>query len=807
MPNYAKATLIYSNVLSNSLEFPFFVNKNNKIAIAPHNTNVTIRIPIRLLTDVSAGQTYDIPIKIGFSTTPSHTENITLSSLLLANSPCASGVKTISSAVALDDVGGGLYGGSLNTPFRGIAAQPSGTEMQLQISLIMQSSSQLPDEYYDKGFVISAINTNVFEFVTDWEPQILSHGADAAQEVVVMNYWAGLDEARRDGDWDKNFEIVQSSAETPYFGVVEITDYVKRTPTAAQYYKNEINSRQYYHCMAYKLLSNQANFYVGIRYDFKRYVSVSESPVFYGFAGSDYLIFSEVSTPASGDWIGASTGLITNNDPIYNKFFWPNPAISTPNPRNIESDYLGTENISNLQFVDNNTLANTIHDFGRFYFLTGTSVSNVDSIFNPYCINNQNHIVAFRHNNEHAGTAYALILWPFGTEFPSEFNKYTPAPSKDSCRITFEESAPTATAPAEQVSDFTATAEAVEGDLFNSADGGCGTFSADSGNVRGFQVPNDFTNGAINLYKLSSGAMAALQDYLWQDDATIWDKFTNVISNAMDCIITLHAIPLSDAQITLQSSTLRILRLGANAVTGGQSPYCKRFQVLEASFNISEYYATALDYSPYTKIKINLPYSGIYELDTDTVMSVGGGNIRCIIDVLSGQMTYIISLSTADTETELYQYYFTGNCKASIPLTGRDYSQIYSSLFMGGINTVANVVGGNALGATAGVAATALEMATAEQKAIVPHSSNVSCEAGWCGAQQVYLIVERPKTHVADNYNTLMGYPSMLTKKLGDLTGITRIAEVHLDNIGNATISELQEIETILKSGVILGES
>lgn len=46
------------------------------------------------------------------------------------------------------------------------------------------------------------------------------------------------------------------------------------------------------------------------------------------------------------------------------------------------------------------------------------------------------------------------------------------------------------------------------------------------------------------------------------------------------------------------------------------------------------------------------------------------------------------------------------------------------------------------------------------------------------------------------------GYPSYITAKLGDLEGYTEIDSIHLENIG-ATESELSEIESILKGGVI----
>lgn len=69
--------------------------------------------------------------------------------------------------------------------------------------------------------------------------------------------------------------------------------------------------------------------------------------------------------------------------------------------------------------------------------------------------------------------------------------------------------------------------------------------------------------------------------------------------------------------------------------------------------------------------------------------------------------------------------------------------------------------------------------------------------------QSPYLIVERPRQSLAKGYNTFEGYPSNITSRLGDLSGYTAVESVHLEGI-NATDSEISEIESLLKGGVIL---
>ena len=54
-----------------------------------------------------------------------------------------------------------------------------------------------------------------------------------------------------------------------------------------------------------------------------------------------------------------------------------------------------------------------------------------------------------------------------------------------------------------------------------------------------------------------------------------------------------------------------------------------------------------------------------------------------------------------------------------------------------------------------------------------------------------------------NKYNSFVGYPSNVTKLVGDLNGYTEIDSIHLENV-NATENELNEIERLLKMGVIL---
>ena len=71
------------------------------------------------------------------------------------------------------------------------------------------------------------------------------------------------------------------------------------------------------------------------------------------------------------------------------------------------------------------------------------------------------------------------------------------------------------------------------------------------------------------------------------------------------------------------------------------------------------------------------------------------------------------------------------------------------------------------------------------------------------GIQKPYLILTRPRQCVPSNYQKYSGFPSMMTRELSKVSGFTIIDKIFLKNI-SASESEIDEIKSILKEGVIL---
>ena len=174
-------------------------------------------------------------------------------------------------------------------------------------------------------------------------------------------------------------------------------------------------------------------------------------------------------------------------------------------------------------------------------------------------------------------------------------------------------------------------------------------------------------------------------------------------------------------------------------------------------------------------------------------------NIKYRIDVLTGSCLARLKVTRGDYSAELYN--FAGNCAVQLPISGGSYSGI-----------IANAIGvAGSIGATiaTGGALAPVLVGSAASSAVnshvnVSHSGSLGSNAGALGIMKPYLIITRPKPAEAANYSKFYGIPSNNTVKLSSCSGFTRVKDIHLEHISRATDDELNEIESLLKEGVII---
>ncbi|MBO7732258.1 MAG: hypothetical protein J6S67_26725 [Methanobrevibacter sp.] len=304
--------------------------------------------------------------------------------------------------------------------------------------------------------------------------------------------------------------------------------------------------------------------------------------------------------------------------------------------------------------------------------------------------------------------------------------------------------------------------------------------------------------GFITMYNPTSGNLSALGSFLWSGQFDL-DTYKKLFADPMQGIIGLGIVPALP-----NSGGSRNIMFG-NVDTGVNCSYLASQYAKKdcGSINIQKYVGSFMDYSPYVKISMFLPYIGFVNLGTDDIMG-GSINVQYNIDVLTGDC---IAFIKHDSKGVLYAYH--GNCLTNVPVSGQNYANALKNYYesvAGIIPATTNGAAGGPIGAIAGAATGALNAASnvvLNSKPTFQRSGNIGGSAGILGVQKPFVIIERPNISVPNKVQHYLGQTSNITMGLGECSGLTVVEAVHLNGI-SATSKELAEIDTLLKGGVIL---
>ena len=405
--------------------------------------------------------------------------------------------------------------------------------------------------------------------------------------------------------------------------------------------------------------------------------------------------------------------------------------------------------------------------------------------------------------------------------------------------------------PSANFNDKIADATDPYGDGGNSDEdpGGNGTFDDTSDTISDSSLPTvSMTDtGFTRVFNPTLAELKSLAQYLWTDQ-TWWQTVINQIKqyfeNPMESLIALNLVPcqIPDGG----QAEFKVLMFGTGVyltVAGNQF-----IDVDCGSYRIKEYYGSALDYSPYTKVSLFLPYIGMVHLDTDDVMN-WYISVKYRIDIVSGGC--VAKVFVGDS----VHYQFSGHCAVTIPFTSADFTG-YISAMIQTARAVGSITAG-AMGASelAATLAGMPEQRTGESsttetfsrpdssgtmmpllqrtketrssgtkasfgsivannfsntvgavmgaKTNIEKANSFSGVTGYLGVRRPFLYIERPNMCNPKKYSKFNGRPCMMNLKLGDCSGFTQVQQVQLTGF-SATNPELDELGGLLKSGVIL---
>lgn len=298
--------------------------------------------------------------------------------------------------------------------------------------------------------------------------------------------------------------------------------------------------------------------------------------------------------------------------------------------------------------------------------------------------------------------------------------------------------------------------------------------------------PSDITNVAypVRCYRLSRANVSALHGYLWSTDFIT--NLPKLFSDPFSAIVGIQAIPYISPT---EESNIIIGTLDTNIVANKVTLYYVTVDL--GSIDVTEYWQNFLDYQPYTRLKLFLPYIGIVDLPTDLFMN-NSVAVKYRIDIVSGACVAIVSNSENIICT------FTGNCSTKIPLSNNDHSNAIGNTLVGIAGLAGSVATGNAVGAVANTASI-----VAGLKERIQISGSLSTAHGILINDKPFLMIERPDTEIPENYAGLKGYTSNISMKLSESSGFTKIADIKLDGL-SCTDAEKEELLNMMQNGIYL---
>lgn len=316
--------------------------------------------------------------------------------------------------------------------------------------------------------------------------------------------------------------------------------------------------------------------------------------------------------------------------------------------------------------------------------------------------------------------------------------------------------------------------------------GGEGTFDFESDTIGLPPIPSvdSVSSGFLQLFSGGLSKVLELSRYMWSTD--FFDNIVKLTSNPIDIIMGLYMYPF-----VVPATSQKYVRAG-NVITNivMNVPDSQIFEIDCGVFPVPQFYGAYLDYEPFSKCEIYLPYCGTFSLSMDDI-SGKELNVRYRVDLLTGLcVAYVIIDGTV-------KYNFTGSCAVNIPISSRSFENLYNSIMglVGGMFNEGKYTA-SSVGSISGVVMSGKNQIT--------HGGIASGNAGYLGVQKPYLIFNVPRVAIPKGLNKYTGYPIFATYRLGDLEGYTEIEEIHLENMGTATKEEIDRIVSLLKGGVIL---
>ena len=322
----------------------------------------------------------------------------------------------------------------------------------------------------------------------------------------------------------------------------------------------------------------------------------------------------------------------------------------------------------------------------------------------------------------------------------------------------------------------------------SSVGGGGGSHFTESDiiNIPSLPTSNMLANRMISCYGINNDGLNNLASFLWSD--SFINSLKKLYDSPMQNIIDLSIMPIDYS--VYEPGAVKI----GNVITDASADLIdKQFYEIDlGTLECSEIWGSALDYAPYTRALLYLPFIGYVPIDVNKIMGTTI-SIKYHADIVTGDCVAFVK---SDEQLVLMR---NGNMKTHIELSSSNNIERYKAF----AQLLGATVTSSVSPISSGEVALSSALTVAMGKPIYETAGNFSNTSGLMSPRYAFIVYTRPNQCLPKKYKSFNGYPSFITSKLADLSGFTSVNQVHLEGI-NATDEELTEIEDLLRKGVIL---
>ena len=347
-----------------------------------------------------------------------------------------------------------------------------------------------------------------------------------------------------------------------------------------------------------------------------------------------------------------------------------------------------------------------------------------------------------------------------------------------------------------------------------------------------------YDSGFMSQYKIEKTELQKLAKFLWSD--AFVDNVKKFFEDPMQIIMGLTIFPFTPYGTSVGTFPIRAGGISTGAAGYKLSTQFHKYPMgkanIEKRLRLEDGTSGGVyfDYSPYTEIKINLPYCGEHSLDPDDIIGKTV-ELSYSVDHVTGVCVAHLTIKDIDSENSIKEchYNFSGQMGIQIPVSQADFSGIYRGLLSAGISigTAAATIATGGLTAPMAAAAAkkagvdpgtrefqsgnavALGSGTASRLAnnvsnmhpVVQHTSGGGSLSGSLASEYPYITISEPDVFQAENQPHYKGYPINATHKIGEFSGYVQVESVHLDGL-SCTESEREQIASMLANGVIVNK-